>query len=73
MKIDLQGKYTYIFDNGAQKALRYGEDWRDLTGDNLVYAMACRIEELDEQLVKAIKIIEDSGVDFDEVMEAYEE
>lgn len=53
MKIDLNdGKYTYIFDNGKQKALRHGEEWRDLTGDNLIYWMACRIQELEEELQK---------------------
>ncbi|AGH32236.1 hypothetical protein VPHG_00173 [Vibrio phage 11895-B1] len=73
MKIDLfDGKYTYIFDNGKQKALRHGGEWRDLTGDNLIYAMACRIEELDIQLSQAIEIIEDSGVDFNEVVSCYE-
>lgn len=51
MKIDLNdGKYTYVFDNGKQYALRYGEQWRDLTGDNLIYWMACRIEELEDRL-----------------------
>ena len=50
-KIELaEGKYTYIFDNGKQSALLYGGGWRDLTGDNLVYAMACKIKELEEDL-----------------------
>lgn len=45
------GKYTYVADGkGRQKALRYGEEWRDLTGDNLIYWMACKIEELEEKL-----------------------
>lgn len=51
MKIDLNdGKYTYVFEDGKQYALRYDEQWRDLTGDNLVYCMACKISELEEQL-----------------------
>lgn len=33
------GKYTVINNNGNLSALRYGEPWRDLTGDNLVYWM----------------------------------
>lgn len=41
------GKYTYVFDQGKQYALRYGEPWRDLTGDNLVYWMAAKIQELE--------------------------
>lgn len=51
-KIDLLGgKYTIQHDNGANfKALRYGEEWRDLTGDGLVLALVQRIEELQLQL-----------------------
>ncbi len=41
-------KYTVSHDNGLNfHALRYGEPWRDLTGDGLVLAMAQRIEELE--------------------------
>lgn len=44
------GKYTVQHENGANlRALRYGEPWRDLVGDNLVYWMACRIEELEKE------------------------
>lgn len=51
MKIDLNaGKYTYVFDNGKQYALRYGEHWRELTGDNLIYWMACKIEDLQNKV-----------------------
>ena len=53
-KIELSdGKYTVVNElgeGGGFKALRYGEEWRDLTGDNLVLAMYCEIEELREQL-----------------------
>ena len=50
IKIDLaDGKYTYLFDNGKQKALRYGEPWRDLTGDKLVFCLAARVEELEQE------------------------
>jgi translation initiation factor 2B subunit (eIF-2B alpha/beta/delta family) len=41
------GKYTVINNNGVLKALRYGEEWRDLTGDNLIGAMLSEIERLD--------------------------
>jgi len=41
------GKYAVVHDNGADlRALRYGEPWRDLTGDGLVLAMAQEIEAL---------------------------
>ena len=53
VKLD-DGKYEVIFDqNGCRSdfyALRYGESWRDLTGDNLVLAMFYRIQNLEEQL-----------------------
>lgn len=42
------GKYTVIFDQGNLSALRYGEPWRDLTGDNLIYWMMVEIERLRE-------------------------
>ena len=49
IKLD-DGKYTYIFENGEQYALRYGEFWRDLTGDKFVYCLAAKIEELEDQI-----------------------
>ena len=41
VKVD-DDKYTVLFptepqDHGNFRALRYGEEWRDLTGDNLIY------------------------------------
>jgi hypothetical protein len=51
-RIDVaDGKYSILHENGLNlRALRHGEPWnRDLVGDNLVYAMAARIEELQEQ------------------------
>lgn len=51
MRFDLNnGKYTYIFEDGNQSALRYGEPWRDLVGDNLILAMAQEIERLRERV-----------------------
>lgn len=51
-KLDLDdGKYTYIrYKEGGQEALRCGEKWRQLSGDNLIYYMGCHIEELAKQL-----------------------
>ena len=49
-KIELMdGKYTVVNEleeGGGFRALRYGEEWRNLVGDNLVLAMAYEIEEL---------------------------
>ena len=52
IKLD-DGKYTYILNDNEHKALRHGEEWRDLTGDNLVLNMGFEIESLRTQLAKA--------------------
>lgn len=44
------GKYTYVYEDGKQYALRYGHLWRDLIDDQFVYCMAAKITELQEQL-----------------------
>lgn len=47
-KIELcNGKYTVINDlgdGGGFKALRYGNEWRNLAGDNLILALFHEIE-----------------------------
>jgi hypothetical protein len=51
-RIKVDGKYEIVIDwnNGGVRALRYGEEWRELNGDNLILAMAYRIEELEKAL-----------------------
>lgn len=50
MKVALNGgKYEYVTENGNQAAYRHGEMWRDLTGDNFIYAMACKINDLERE------------------------
>jgi len=45
------GKYTVIQDEkGRLRALRYGEEWRDCCGDNLIYALAAEVEDLRVEL-----------------------
>ncbi len=47
------GKYTLIHENGkGLRALRYGEEWRDLTGDGMVLALVQEIESLRDDLAK---------------------
>ena len=52
------GKYEIIFDQNDRVsefyALRYGEEWRSLTGDNMVLCMFQRIKDLEEQLFQFI-------------------
>lgn len=45
------GKYTVILtDNGKRfRALRYGEEWKDLAGDGMVLSMFYKIQELEEE------------------------
>lgn len=54
-KLDVfDGKYTVVLNETSPfefKALRYGEEWRSLTGDNLVLGLVYKIQELEEQLV----------------------
>lgn len=46
------GKYTVILPaNGGLKALRYGEEWRDLCGDGLILALAQEIEEKQQAIL----------------------
>lgn len=45
------GKYTVIQDdNGSLYALRYGKEWRNLCGDNLIYHLAVEVTELREKI-----------------------
>ena len=47
-----EGKYEVVFVGSRLKALRYGEEWRDLTGDKLFLCMFQRICELEDKLKK---------------------
>jgi len=52
-KLDLENeKYTIIEDlnKGKFEALRYGDDWRNLIGDNLILALVYKVQELEEKL-----------------------
>lgn len=47
-----EGKYTVIYDftTGRSECLRYGEPWRQLTGDKMVLALFDEIVSLRRQL-----------------------
>lgn len=53
-KLDLfDGEYTVVLNETEPyqfKALRYGEEWKSLTGDNLILALVYKIQELEEKL-----------------------
>jgi hypothetical protein len=58
IKLELSdGKYTILYNGSTPfqfEALRNGEPWRDLVGDNLVLALVHRIIDLQEELAKKI-------------------
>jgi hypothetical protein len=54
MKVDIDnGHYTVAFDEqaGRLSALRYGQEWRDCTGDNLLLLMAMEVDRLRDQVM----------------------
>lgn len=58
------GKYTVVVDEGKLSALRYGESWQDLTGNNLVYWLAVELAEAREKLdiaKEALEVYADNG------------
>lgn len=56
--IKVSNKYEIVIDweNGVFEALRYGESWRRLVGDNLALAMAQEIRDLREQLQQTASV-----------------
>ena len=45
------GKYTIVQDaSGRTNVLRYGESWRDATGDNVILGAAYEIEKLQARI-----------------------
>ena len=45
LKVEVNNKYTVVqMKNGSLKALRYGEEWRDCTGDGLILSLAQELE-----------------------------
>lgn len=54
------GKYTIECCGGSMKALRYGELWRDLTGDKLIGALLAENDELRSLVENAIPTIENA-------------
>lgn len=52
-RIDVDGgKYTVVSDAGHLTALRYGQPWRELTGDNLVFHLAMELQEARGELAR---------------------
>lgn len=55
------GKYTIIQDaSGRTNVLRYGESWRDVTGDNVVLGAAYEIDKLQSRIKRLEKDLSDA-------------
>lgn len=60
-KIDIyDSKYTLVYENNKFHALRYGKEWRDLTGDGMVLALCNEILELKEEIRDLEEALEES-------------
>jgi len=48
------GKYTVVLNNkqGTFRALRYGEEWRDCCGDNLIYWLAVELDDARKEIME---------------------
>lgn len=58
-RIDINdGKYSVINDDGRLTALRYGEPWRNLSGDNLIYWMFVEIVNLKAEIAQMAETAE---------------
>ena len=54
------GKYTIIqASNGVTRVLRYGDEWRDVTGDNVIGGLAWELQEARER-IKRLESVENS-------------
>lgn len=57
------GEYRVILDESGLHALRYGQEWRSLTGDNLVLALASALDDAR----KEIKQLRDIQLQLDDI------
>ena len=44
------------------RALRYGEEWRDCCGDNLVYYLAAELDDARKEITKLQKKLLKDGI-----------
>ena len=55
LRVDLENKkYTVVLTKDHHlKALRYGEEWRDCCGDNLIFYLAQEVQDLRDKIENA--------------------
>jgi hypothetical protein len=51
------GKYTVILGDNNLRALRYGEEWRDCCGDNLIFYLASELDEARKEINRLQRIV----------------
>ena len=63
-----EGKYSIVIEAGVTTVYRNGEKWQDLTGDNLIFNLVHRVNELttvaeecSEQLKTVAELVESDG------------
>jgi hypothetical protein len=62
------GKYTVIQEpTGGTRVLRYGEEWRDVTGDNVICGLAWELQASREH----IKRLEEAGSKLDKTADPF--
>ena len=53
------GKYTVIqAPTGTTRVLRYGEEWRDVTGDNVIGGLAWELQEARDRIKRLEEAVE---------------
>ena len=53
-----KGKYTVLQEEtGALHVLKHGKEWRDVTGDSLIFSLAAEIESLHCKIQDATKCL----------------
>ena len=53
------GKYTVIqAPTGTTRVLRYGEEWRDVTGDNVIGGLAWELQEARDRIKRLEEVLE---------------
>tara|TARA_R110000851_G_scaffold267094_1_gene419545 strand:- start:2093 stop:2305 length:213 start_codon:yes stop_codon:yes gene_type:complete len=56
------GKYEWILhDDYTSEVLRYGKPWRDVVGDNFIFAAMQEIGDLRGKLEEAVAILAEEG------------
>ena len=54
------GKYTVIqAPTGTTRVLRYGEEWRDVTGDNVIGGLAWELQEARDRIKRLEAVVND--------------